>query len=367
MSWTDTLQSNINSIDGLDEFITMTAEDAVAFEAISEKYPISSTRYYLNLIDKSDPNDPIKKMCIPTANEFDMDGNFDTSGESQNTKMKGLQHKYAQTALLLSTNKCAMYCRHCFRKRIVGTSNQETLFFIKEAVTYIKMHPEINNVLITGGDSFLLSNHFIESYLKELTEIPHLDFIRFGTRTPVVFPERISSDPELLNILKTYSKKKQIYVVTQFNHPKELTAQAKEATDLLSEHHVIVNNQTVLLKGVNDDPLTLANLQNLLVKNGIVPYYIFQCRPVTGVKNQFQLPLEKAYEIVSSARKLMSGHAKRLKFCMSHETGKIEIIGQSHSNMLFKYHQSKYPENHDRIFSVNLKPNQAWLEPENII
>jgi KamA family protein len=365
MSWKDTLQLNVDTVDELDEFIAMTAEDAVAFEAISEKFPISSTRYYLNLIDKSNPDDPIKKMCIPSANEFDLDGKFDTSGESQNTIMKGLQHKYSQTALLLSTNKCAMYCRHCFRKRIVGTSTQETLSFIKEAVSYIKTHPEINNVLITGGDSFLLSNHLIESYLKELIEIPHLDFIRFGTRTPVVFPERISTDPELLSILETYSKIKQIYVVTQFNHPREITIQAKEAIDLLSEHHIIVNNQTVLLKGVNDDPATLASLQNLLVKNGIVPYYIFQCRPVTGVKNQFQIPLEKAYEIVSNARKLMSGHARRTKFCMSHETGKIEIIGQSDSNMIFKYHQSKYPENHDRIFSVNLKPNQAWLEPEN--
>lgn len=366
MAWKDSLKSNINSVDGLNAFIPIAEDDVQAYKDISKKYPISSTKYYLDLIDPSDPNDPIRKMCVPTINEFDVDGNFDTSGETQNTKMKGLQHKYQQTALLLSTNKCAMYCRHCFRKRLVGTTSTETLAFINDAVAYVNEHPEINNVLITGGDSFLLETELIEKYLQALTEIPHLDFIRFGTRTPVVFPERISSDPQLLNILKKYSEKKRIYVVTQFNHPKELTEEAVGSVKLLLKHNIIVNNQTVLLKGVNDTPETLASLLNQLVKNGIVPYYIFQCRPVTGVKNQFQLSLEDAIDVVEDARKLMNGHSKRIKFCMSHETGKIEIIGRFNSQMLFKYHQSKFPENHGRIFSVDLKPNQAWLEPDDI-
>ena len=366
MSWKDSLKLNVNDVDGLKTFIPVNEEDVQAYKDVSKKFPISSTQYYLNLIDPNDPNDPIRKMCIPSINEFDVDGAFDTSGETQNTKMQGLQHKYSQTALLLSTNKCAMYCRHCFRKRLVGTTNNETLSFIQDAVEYISDHTEINNVLITGGDSFLLETSLIESYLKLLTEIPHLDFIRFGTRTPVVFPERITSDLELLELLETYSKKKRIYVVTQFNHPKELTKEALNAVNTLLAHHVIVNNQTVLLKGVNDEPKVLADLQNQLVKNGIVPYYIFQCRPVTGVKNQFQLPLNKAFDIVKEARKLMNGHSKRIKFCMSHETGKIEIIGRFKSEMLFKYHQSKYPENHGRIFSVDLQENQGWLDANDI-
>ncbi|MBS7526426.1 KamA family radical SAM protein [Fusibacter paucivorans] len=366
MSWKDSLKSNIHSVDSLRDFLPMSEEEVLSYRKIAKKFPISSTQYYLNLIDIDDPHDPIRKMAIPTISEFDMDGTFDTSGESQNTKMKGLQHKYEQTALLLSTNKCAMYCRHCFRKRLVGTSSNETLSFIKDAVSYIQSHETINNVLITGGDAFLLETDLIESYLKELTEIPHLDFIRFGTRTPVVFPERITSDLKLLELLKKYSEKKRIYVVTQFNHPKELTDEAIGAVSKLLEHNVIVNNQTVLLKGVNDHPKTLSDLQNRLVKHGIVPYYIFQCRPVKGVKNQFQVPLDQAFDIVKNARKLMNGHSKRLKFCMSHETGKIEIIGRYQSEMLFKYHQSKYPENHGRIFSVDLKPNQAWLESDDI-
>ncbi len=366
MTWKDSLKNNVNSVDKLKAFIRISPEEESDYNTIAKHFPISSTNYYLNLIDPEDPNDPIRKMAIPSVEEFDMDGDFDTSGESQNTKMQGLQHKYATTALLLSTNKCAMYCRHCFRKRLVGTKTNETLDFINEAVSYIREHEEINNVLITGGDSFLLENHMIEAYLKELTEIDHIDFIRFGTRTPVVFPERIYSDPELLGILDKYSKRKRIYIVTQFNHPNELTEEAIRSVQCLLDHNIIVNNQTVLLKGVNDKPDTLATLINGLVKNGVVPYYIFQCRPVKGVKNQFQVPFDQAYEIVENAKKQMHGHSKRIKYCMSHETGKIEILGKMQNKMLFKYHQSKYAENHGRLFSVSLEPNQAWLKPENV-
>ncbi len=366
MTWKDSLKNNVNNVEKLKAFIRISPEEEKDYEKIVKHFPISSTTYYLNLIDPEDPNDPIRKMAIPSIGEFDMDGDFDTSGESQNTKMQGLQHKYATTALLLSTNKCAMYCRHCFRKRLVGTNTSETLNFIKEAVAYIREHKEINNVLITGGDSFLLENEMIEAYLQELVTIDHLDFIRFGTRTPVVFPERIYSDKDLLGILDKYSKLKRIYVITQFNHPTELTDEAIRSIKSLLDHNIIVNNQTVLLKGVNDLPETLATLINGLVKNGIVPYYIFQCRPVKGVKNQFQVPLSEAYDIVENAKKLMHGHSKRIKFCMSHETGKIEIVGKFNNEMLFKYHQSKYEENYGRIFSVNLEKNQAWLKPENV-
>ncbi len=367
MTWKDSLKNNVNNVDKLKAFIRISPEEERDYEKITKHFPISSTTYYLNLIDPEDPSDPIRKMAIPSIDEFDMDGDFDTSGESQNTKMQGLQHKYATTALLLSTNKCAMYCRHCFRKRLVGTNTSETLGFIKEAVEYIRNHKEINNVLITGGDSFLLENEMIEAYLQELTTIEHLDFIRFGTRTPVVFPERIYSDQDLLGILSKYSKLKRIYVVTQFNHPNELTDEAIRSIQSLLDHNVIVNNQTVLLKGVNDKPKTLATLINGLVKYGIVPYYIFQCRPVKGVKNQFQVPLNEAYDIVENAKKLMHGHSKRIKYCMSHETGKIEIVGKFNNEMLFKYHQSKYEENYGRIFSVELDTKQAWLKPENVV
>ncbi|MDN5352251.1 MAG: lysine 2,3-aminomutase [Clostridiales bacterium] len=367
MTWKDKLKDSVHDVEALREFIPMTDAEAKAYEGIAARFPIASTTYYLSLIDAKDPNDPIRKMSVPTIEEFDMGGDFDTSGEGQNTIMRGLQHKYSTTALLLSTNRCAMYCRHCFRKRLVGTKTNETLNFVDEAVSYIASHQEINNVLITGGDAFLLDNALIEAYLKALTEIDHIDFIRFGTRTPVVFPERIYSDDVLLGLLKGYSEKKRIYVVTQFNHPNELTDEAMKSIEALRKCGIIVNNQTVLLKGVNDDPNVMAALQNGLVEKGIVPYYIFQCRPVKGVKNQFQVPLKRAVKVVEDAKKLMSGHSKRVKFCMSHETGKIEILGSFEGRMLFKYHQAKNPENFGRIFSVDLRKNQAWLTKEDVM
>ncbi len=361
MTWKNTLKTNVNTVDKLKSYVPIAEEDVASYDAIARVFPISSTTYYLNLIDSSDPNDPIRKMSVPSIEEFDLEGDFDTSGEGQNTIMQGLQHKYKTTALLLSTNKCAMYCRHCFRKRLVGIKNNETVSFINDAVAYIKEHEEINNVLISGGDSFMLDNDLIKAYLTALTEIEHLDFIRFGTRTPVVFPERIYDDAELLDILGTFTKKKRIYVVTQFNHPRELTDEAVRAVHALLDKNIIVNNQTVLLKGINDTPETMAELQNDLVKKGLVPYYIFQCRPVKGVVNQFQLPLKKAVQIVEDAKKLMNGHSKRVRFCMSHMTGKIEIVGPLEDQMVFKYHQAKNPDDFGRIFTKKLEDNEAWL------
>jgi len=366
MSWKETLQTNVNNIEDIHPYVHISKKDIDAYKEITEHFPISSTTYYLNLIDPNDPDDPISKMAIPSVHEFDLDGDFDTSGESQNTKMKGLQHKYASTVLLLSTNRCAMYCRHCFRKRLVGTSTNETLGFIANAISYIKEHQEITNVLITGGDSFMLENNIIEIYLKALTQIDHIQFIRFGTRIPVVFPERIYSDDEFLGILNKYSKLKRIYVVTQFNHPREITPSSIKAINRLAENNILANNQTVLLKGVNDNPNTLAELQNKLAEIGVIPYYIFQCRPVKGVKNQFQLPLKEALEIVESAKSKMSGPAKRFKFCMSHETGKIEIIGTLHDKMIFKYHQAKNPNKYGKIFISDILEDQAWLDREDI-
>lgn len=192
-------------------------------DKILSQFPMTVTRYYLSLIDWDNPFcDPVFRMCIPSIEETDLSGDFDTSGEADNTVISGLQHKYDQTALILSTHRCAMYCRHCFRKRLVGISDDETADNIEEMAAYVSQHSEISNILISGGDAFLNSNQVIKRYLEQFSSIPHLDLIRFGTRIPVVLPMRIYDDPELLALLKTYTQKKQIYVVTQFNHPNEL-------------------------------------------------------------------------------------------------------------------------------------------------
>ena len=245
---------------------------------------------------------------------------------------------------------------------MVGTSDEEVAKTFAPILAYIKVHPEINNVLISGGDSFLNNNQVIAYYLKELSVVDHLDFIRFGTRIPVTLPSRITEDPELLEILQEYGQKKTIYVTTQFNHAKELTPKAIASIDALLKAGVIVNNQTVLLRGINDDPDTLADLFNSLIRNRVIPYYIFQCRPVTHVKTQFQVPLAEGVQIVDQAKAKCNGFSKRIRYAMSHETGKIEILGMlNDKEMLFKYHQAKDPKNNSRIFTVALENGQAWL------
>lgn len=364
MDWKKELKENITTVEDLKQALSlnMTEEDSNKLEEIIKLYPMSIPRYYLSLIDKTNENDPIKKLCIPTITDNDLAGSFDTSGESDNTVVEGLQHKYKETALVLSTNQCAMYCRHCFRKRLVGVDDKEINKNFREIIAYITEHKEISNVLLSGGDSFLNSNQTIKSYLEELVTIEHLDLIRFGTRTLVVFPIRIYADEELLNILKEYSKKKKIYIVTHFNHPAEITQEVKRGIFALLNVGVIIKNQTVLLKGVNDNSEILAQLIKSLTKLGVIPYYIFQCRPVVGVKNQFQVPLKKAYKIIQETKSKLNGQGKCFRYVLSNETGKIEILGNvAEDSMIFKYHQAKYENDQGRIFTMKITDGQCWI------
>ena len=256
-------------------------------------------------------------MSIPGVMEASRLGSFDTSGEQSKTIMPGLQHKYKETALILSTNRCAMYCRHCFRKRLVGISEEAVFSHLDEIVRYIRDHKEISNVLVSGGDAFMNSNEMIGQILELLTDIEHLDLIRFGTRMPVVLPQRITTDPELLHLLRKYGTRKQLCVVTQFNHPKEITTESSAAVKMLLETGIPVRNQTVLLKGVNDEAQVLGTLLRKLTRTGVIPYYIFQCRPVTGVVSSFQVPLKKGYSIIAQALQMQNGQGKCCRFVLN--------------------------------------------------
>lgn len=360
--WRKELKRNITTAEELAALGAVTPEDKEALAKVIKSYPMSITRYYLNLIKKYDYTDPIYKMCVASLFEHDEEGHTDTSGEKHNTVSDGIQHKYDNTVLLLSTNVCAMYCRHCFRKRMVGLTESETLSFVDDAIAYIKAHPEVDNVLITGGDALMNSNRVIEKYLKNLCEIPHVRFIRFGSRLPVVFPDRILKDHELLRMLSAYATKKQTYIVTQFNHPHEITEQSIAACEAFRKGGVPVMNQTVLLAGVNDSPDTLKKLFNCLTAHGITPYYLFQCRPVKGVKSYFSVPLLKAAEIVDETRAGLSGPAKRFRFSMSHVTGKIEIIGKTRNNkLILKQHQAKNNDDLNNLFAVDVGEEDTWL------
>lgn len=320
------------------------------------------TPYYLSLIDWSDPDDPIRKMALPSVEELNLGGFYDTSGEAENTKMPGLQHKYSETALIVATNRCAMYCRHCFRKRLVGLPSKEILKYFEKAAAYIAKHKEINNVLISGGDPLVLKNEIIERFLEILTGIEHLKFIRIGSRAPVTIPSRLS-DPKTLAILKKYSKTdKRLYVVTHFNHPREITPQSIKAVSNLIKAGVLLSNQTVLLRGVNDNPEVLSSLMNNLVRIGVSPYYVFQCRPVKRVKSHFQVPICEAVRIVEKAKETCNGHSKRFRYIMSHITGKIEVLGIMDNEVYFKYHQAKDRKKLGLMFKFPVDEQSGWLD-----
>lgn len=360
-NWKERLEKCYRSVSELKDRFSFSDEEVSRLMEIEEKYPVCIPEYYLDLIDVDDRRDPIRKMCIPDAMEFSSGGEKDTSGEADNTVVQGMQHKYSQTALILSTNQCAMYCRHCFRKRLVGLSSEEIASHLPEMRDYVSSHTEINNVLISGGDAFLNSNEVIERYLKTFMPIENIEFIRFGTRTPVSFPYRITEDEELLRILERYGRDKSIIIVTQFNHPKEISEEAVKAVKLLLSAGCMVRNQTVLLKGVNDSSDVLATLMNKLVSTGVMPYYIFQCRPVEGVKNQYQVPLVKGVSIVDEGKSRMSGPAKAIRYVMSHPRGKIEILGRVGDELLFKFHQAKYKEDEARIFTRPVVMDECWF------
>ncbi len=331
-------------------------------EDVIKRHPMRIPKYYYDLIDPNDPNDPIKKLAYPNEFEADLMGDYDTSGEASNTKLPGLQHKYPTTALVLTTSACFMYCRHCFRKRLVGYSNKEINNTLNETVEYLSAHEEITNVLLTGGDSFCLTDEQIEDYLQHLTAIEHLNFIRFGTRAPVVYPERIT--PELVAIFKKYVQKKEIIIVTQFNHPRELTEEAIKGIKMLRNAGISINNQAVILKGVNDDPEVMAALLNGLNRVGVNPYYVFQCRPVKAVKIGFQKTLFESYKLIETTRTKLDGLSKRFKLIMSHPRGKIEIVGIHENQMVFRFHQAKDPADHDRMFIRDIDEDAQWLDED---
>lgn len=229
MTWSKDLIENITDIGELEAKLRFDRRLTQQMRALCEKFPMSVTRYYLSLIDWSDTDDPIRRMSIPTFLETDMSGEFDTSDEESNTVCQGVQHKYTESALILTTNRCFMYCRHCFRKRLVGRSDEEIAGNLESVVNYIREHTELTNVILSGGDAFTLPTCIIKHYLDVLSRMKHLDLIRIATRSPAVYPMRIYMDEDLLACLKKYSGKKQLYVVTQFNHPREITPEATAA------------------------------------------------------------------------------------------------------------------------------------------
>ncbi len=330
---------------------------------VTERFAFRTNTYYNSLIDWNDPDDPIRRIVIPTMEELDVWGRLDASNESKYMKAHGLEHKYPDTALLLVTDVCGIYCRFCFRKRLFMNDNDEVARDVSEGLEYIRNHPEINNVLLTGGDPLVLATFKLEKTLKALADIPHVRIVRIGSKMVAVNPFRVIDDPELLELFEWFNTEtgKKLYLMNHFNHPRELTDEAKKAIELVQKTGTTLTNQTPILKGINDDADTLTNLLEELSFIGVPPYYVFQCRPTAGNK-AYSTPLEETIDIVEEARSRASGLAARVRYVMSHETGKIEILGKTTEHVFFRYHRAADPENAGKFMVYKRNPDAHWFD-----
>ncbi len=283
------------------------------------------TRFYRDQIVKSGFFEQLKFIVEPSLKEFESPGSLDTSGEHENTVVPGFQHKYEQTGLLLATDRCASYCRYCFRKRIVGQESSEIANEFAQIVEYIGSHLEMTNVLISGGDPFVLRTGKLHGILDYLLPFTHLKSIRFGTKMLAYAPKRFE-DPELGALFqRIHEAGKTAVIVTHFDHIGEISLDAERSIQSLRSHGVQFLNQSVLLAKVNDDPEILASTFATCHQMGIHPYYLFQSRPVKGASH-FQVPLDRGLEIAHGVSQRLSGVQKTFKYIMSHYTGKIELL-----------------------------------------
>ena len=342
------------------EGITVSEQDEIM--DVCEAFSFRATEYYLSLIDWNDPDDPLRRTIIPHPEEMLEWGTLDSSREKDYTKLQGLQHKYGSTAVLLVSDDCAGQCRYCFRKRIFLRDDPQTVADLDAALDYISNHREITNVLLTGGDPLMLPTSRLEEIVAKLLEIEHVGTVRVGSKTPVFNPLRIVDDPALVAMFRKYSLPgRKLYLITHFGHPGELTDLAAEGISALQEAGAIVCNQLPLIRGVNDNPVVLAGLFNMLFLMGVAPYYLFQCRPAIGNRG-YAVPVEEGYDIFQQAQSMVSGLAKRSRFLMSHATGKIEVMGKTAEHTYFKYHRAAEDVNNQRFLVCKRNPSAYWFD-----
>lgn len=303
--WKWQTRNRIETVEDLKKYVPLTAEEEEGAKQCLQTLRMAITPYYLSLIDPTDPEDPIRKQAIPMAVELhkaDADL-LDPLHEDEDSPVPGLTHRYPDRVLLLITDQCSMYCRHCTRRRFAGQHDAAVdMKQIDNAIDYIAKTPVIRDVLLSGGDALLISDDKLEHIIRRLREIPHVEVVRIGSRTPVVMPQRITED--LVNMLKKYHP---IWLNTHFNHSNEITEEAKKACELLANAGVPLGNQSVLLRGVNDCVHVMKQLVNDLVKMRVRPYYIYQCDLSMGLEH-FRTPVAKGIEIIEGLRGHTSGY-----------------------------------------------------------
>ncbi|MDP3358580.1 MAG: lysine 2,3-aminomutase [Lutibacter sp.] len=304
--WRWQLRHAIRDIPTLEKVIILSEEEKENLSKTLKKFKMAITPYYAALMDKEDRDCPVRMLAVPELNELFVDDSDldDPLHEDVDSPVPGLTHRYPDRALLLVTHECSMYCRHCTRRRIVGDSSEKMdNKHLEQAFEYIRNTPQLRDIVISGGDPLILSDEKLDYILTELRKIDHIEIIRIGSRMPVVLPQRITD--KFCEMLKKHHP---IYVNTHFNHPKEVTEDAKIACEKLANSGVNVGNQSVLLRGINDCSNIMKKLVHELLRIRVRPYYIYQCDLSEGISH-FRTAISKGIEIIENLRGHTSGLA----------------------------------------------------------
>jgi lysine 2,3-aminomutase len=302
--WKWQLANRITTLKQLSQLTELAREEEEFLKSALGTLRMAITPYYFSLIDRDNPYDPIRKQAIPTAHELHSapHDRHDPLEEDVDSPTPGLTYRYPDRVLLLLTDQCSMYCRHCTRRRKAGEKDKSLpMEQIKRSIEYIKGRPEIRDVLLSGGDPLVMVTSRLEQVIQMIKEIPHVEMIRIGSRTPVVMPQRITE--ELVDMLKKYHP---IFLNTHFNHPQEFTPESSKALALLADAGIPLGNQSVLLRGVNDNPEVMKKLMHMLLRNRVRPYYIYQCDLSKGI-GHFRTPVSVGIQIMESLRGHTSG------------------------------------------------------------
>jgi lysine 2,3-aminomutase len=324
--WIAQLRNSVNTLERLKEYINVTPEEEEGITTLNTQW--GTTPYFASLMDRDDPNCPIRKQVVPSVKEKENRygiPNYLIWKENRDTdevRPDSIARQYYDRIAFTVTDVCANYCRHCFRKELVVDRDLKLRMDVDEGLDWIQEHEEIRDVLVTGGDPFILADDRVEYIIRKLREIPHIQMIRFGTRTPIVLPHRINQG--LMKVLGGYHKVP-IWVNTQCNHANEITEETAQAVYDLLACGVNVGNQAVLLKGINDDVDSFRELHQKLLTVRIRPYYVFYCEPAPGI-DHFRTPVEKGAELIRDA---LRGHTTGLAqpmYVIATNIGKIPLM-----------------------------------------
>jgi len=304
--WKWQLKNRITTLEELDGLITLTRKERKGVRLAGGRFRMAVTPYFLSIMDRNDPRCPVRRQAIPRADEFGISSGEmrDPCGEDTDSPVPGLVHRYPDRVLLIVTETCAMYCRYCTRKRLVGEEHppmSEERF--QGALRYIRSKKSIRDVLVSGGDPLMLKTGVLENYIRELRAIDHIEIIRIGTRVPATLPMRVNA--ELVGMLKKYHP---LYLSIHFTHPKEITPEVAGACNMLADAGLPLGSQTVLLKSINDKPSTMKKLMQELLKIRVRPYYIYQCDLAMGTAH-FRTPVSAGINIMEELRGHTTGYA----------------------------------------------------------